>query len=402
MRTLAYIANRPDWMDQAQGWRDKTKALEERLSDVLHERLTARFVDRRTTALMRALNVRSDTVAGVADDGEVTVEGEVVGHLEGVHFTPDAGGSALADRALRQAATRAVGPEIARRLGKLAAEADEAFSVIPNPRAGGGDVLWNGALTARIVNDDPFAPRVRLLGDLGPVPTRERAQRRIEAWLASEAGRALRELRRLRQAVDSGALTGLPRGLAFRLIEAGGVIPRGDVERDLAALSQHERRTVKTFAIRVGAHSVWLPGALKPRARLLAQAFVTEPFRPGGEALLPLPSPAPSPRALAAFGRRAVGSWSAPVETLERFAELSRAAGKAPLPPEALSELGWTAEQAKQVQAALRLPRADKAPRPGHPAPPPKDSPFAALAQLTQPPAPPRRKRRPRRKAASA
>jgi ATP-dependent RNA helicase SUPV3L1/SUV3 len=204
--------------------------------------------------------------------------------------------------------------------------------------------------------------------------------------------------------VDSGALTGLPRGLAFRLIEAGGVIRRADVERDLAALSQHERRTVKTFAIRIGAHSVWLPGALKPRARLLAQAFVVEPFRPGGEALLPLPSQAPSPRALSAFGRRAVGSWTAPVEALERFAELSRAAGKAPLADEALTELGWTAEQAKQVQTALRLPRADKTPRPGKPTPPPKDSPFAALAQLTRPPAPApsRRKRRPRRKAASA
>jgi ATP-dependent RNA helicase SUPV3L1/SUV3 len=350
---------------------------------------------------MRALNVRSDTLAGVADDGEVTVEGEVVGHLEGVHFTPDAGGSALADRALRQAATRAVGPEIARRLGRLAAEADEGFSVIPNPRAGGGDVLWQGALTARIINDYPFAPRVRLLGDLGPVPARERAQRRIEAWLASDAGRSLRELRRLRQAVDSGALTGLPRGLAFRLIEAGGVIPRADVERDLAALSQHERRTVKTFAIRIGAHSVWLPGALKPRARALAQAFVVEPFRPSGEGLIPLPVPAPSPRALAAFGRRAVGSWSAPVETLERFADLSRVAGKAPLPDEALTELGWTVEQAKQVQAALRLPRADKPARPGQPTVPPKDSPFAVLAQRTQPPAPPRRKRRPRRKAAA-
>lgn len=398
VRTLSYIANRPDWMDQAQGWRDKTKALEERLSDVLHERLTARFVDRRTTALMRALNVRSDTLAGVAEDGEVTVEGEVVGHLEGVRFTPDAGGSALADRALRQAATRAVGPEIARRLGRLASEADDAFSVTPD-----GDVMWRGALTAKVTGDDPFAPRVRLLGDLGPVPARERAQRRIEAWLASEAGRALRELRRLRQAVDSGALTGLPRGLAFRLIEAGGVIPRAEVERDLAALSQHERRTVKTFAIRIGAHSVWLPGALKPRARALAQAFTTgEAFRPVGEGLLPLPSPVPSPRALSAFGRRAVGQWSAPVEALERFADLSRAAAKAPLSADALTELGWTAEQARAVQAALRPPRADKAPRSGQPAPPPIDSPFALLAQLTQPPAPPRRKRRPRRKAATA
>lgn len=182
----------------------------------------------------------------------------------------------------------------------------------------------------------------------------------------------MRELRRLRQAVDSGSLNGLPRGLAFRLIEAGGVIPRAEVERDLAALSQHERRTVKTFAIRIGAHSVWLPGALKPRARLLAQAFVIQAFRPGDEPLIALPSPAPSPRTLAAFGRRAVGSWSAPVETLERFAELSRAAGKTPLSDETLTELGWTADQGKQVQAALRPPRADKAPRPGQPSPPPR------------------------------
>ncbi|MFC5373201.1 helicase-related protein [Brevundimonas faecalis] len=382
VRTLSYIANRPDWVAGAQAWRDRTKALEERLSDVLHDRLTARFVDRRTTALMRALNVRSDTLAGVAEDGEVTVEGEPVGRLDGVRFTPDAGGSALADRALRQAATRAVSPEIARRLGRLAADGDEAFGLTPD-----GDVLWRGALTAKVVGGDPFSPRLRLLGDLGPAPARERAQRRMEAWLAAEAGRALRPLRRLRQAVESGALTGLPRGLAFRLIEAGGVLPRREVERDLAALSQHERRTLKTFAVRVGACTVWLPEAVKPRALVLAQAFVaSEGFRPAGDGLLPLPSPAPSPRALSAFGRRAVGAWSAPIEALERFADLSRAAGKAPLDQEALTTLGWTADQARAIQTALRVPRAEKAPRPGKAdAAPPQASPFAALAQLRLP-----------------
>ncbi|MDO9588417.1 MAG: helicase-related protein, partial [Brevundimonas sp.] len=89
VRTLSYIANRPDWLDQAQGWRDRTKALEERLSDVLHERLTARFVDRRTTALMRALNVTEDAVADVEADGAVVVEGHAVGRLQGVDFQPD-------------------------------------------------------------------------------------------------------------------------------------------------------------------------------------------------------------------------------------------------------------------------------------------------------------------------
>ena len=134
VRTLSYIANRPDWVHDAQGWRDKTRALEDRLSDVLHERLTARFVDRRTTALMRALNVRDDTFAGVADDGEVTVEGQVVGQLQGVHFQMEKGSSALEDRTLRQAAVRAVTPEINRRLGRLAAETDEAFAVTPRRR----------------------------------------------------------------------------------------------------------------------------------------------------------------------------------------------------------------------------------------------------------------------------
>ncbi|HEY4587035.1 MAG TPA: helicase-related protein, partial [Brevundimonas sp.] len=404
VRTLSYIANRPDWMAGAQEWRDKTKALEERLSDVLHERLTARFVDRRTAALMRALNVRSDVLAGVAEDGEVTVEGEVVGHLDGVCFTVDAGGSALADRALRQAATRAVGPEVARRLGRLAADDDAAFSVTPD-----GGVLWTVALTGRIVNEDPFSPRVRLLGELGPVPARERAERRMEAWLAAEAGRALKPLKRLRHAIESGALTGLPRGLAFRLIEAGGLIPRREVERDLAALSQHERRTLKTFAIRVGAHSVWLPGVMKPRGATLLQAFLPREATKGlaGDGLLPLPEPAPSTRALSAFGRRAVGRWTAPVEALETFAEAQRAAGKTPLSDDALKGLGWTADQAKAIHAALRTPRAERAPRPGKPTPPPKDSPFAALAQLTQPPRPPakpkaarRPRRRPRRAAA--
>ncbi|HEU4535148.1 MAG TPA: hypothetical protein VFS00_13565, partial [Polyangiaceae bacterium] len=394
VRTLSYIANRPDWVADAKAWREKTRALEDRLSDVLHERLTARFVDRKTTALMRSLHDREATLAEVAGDGVVSVDGEAVGHLEGVRFAPSAGGSALADRTLKAAALRAVGPEIARRLGRLAADADAAFSVTPE-----GDVLWQGALAARISDGDPFTPRVRLIGDLGPQAARDRAQRRIEAFLSSEAGRALRDLRRLRTAIENGTLTGLPRGLAFRLVEAGGVLDRRDVERDLAALSQAERRTLKTFAVRVGPHSVWLPGALKPRASALAQAFAGPPLALRETGLSLLPEPPLGPRALSAQGLRAVGRFAIPVETLERLAELKREAGKADLSNAALAELGWSAAELKAVLAALRTPRAQQPDRPDKAPRPVKDSPFAALAALTAPPAPVRRKR-PRRKPA--
>ncbi|MFN7389879.1 helicase-related protein [Brevundimonas sp.] len=398
VRTLSYIANRPDWVADAKAWRDRTRILEDRLSDVLHERLTARFVDRKTTALMRSLHDREATLAEVAGDGVVTVDGEAVGHLEGVRFAPSAGGSALADRTLKTAALRAVGPEIARRLGRLAADADDAFSVTPD-----GDVLWQGALAARITGGDPFSPRIRLIGELGPQAAWDRAQRRIEAFLSSEAGRALRDLRRLKTAIETGTLTGLPRGLAFRLVEAGGVLDRREVERDLAALSQAERRTLKTFAVRVGHHSVWLPGVLKPRARALAQAFAAGEriaLRETGLSLLP--EPPPGARALSAQGLRAVGRFAIPVETLERLAELKREAGKADLSDAALTDLGWSAAELKTILSALRVPRVQQPDRPDKAPRPVKDSPFAALAALTASPEPARRKRSRRRKAREA
>jgi len=395
VRTLSYIANRPDWLDQAQGWRDRTKALEERLSDVLHERLTARFVDRRTTALMQALNVRGDAVAEVEDTGEVIVEGHSVGRLSGIDFQIDKGSSALEDRALRHAARQAVTPEIARRLGKLAAEPDEAFSVTPD-----GAVLWRGVQAGVITGGEPFTPKIRLLGDLGAVAARERAAKRLEAWLAGEAGRALRPLRRLKTAIENGTLKGLPRGVAYRLVEAGGIIDRREVERDLAALSQAERRTLKEFGIRVGAHSVWQPALLKDRARITAQAFVArEPFRPKPAGLSVLPDPPPSPRLLSAFGLRAVGRFAAPVELLEALPE-RRAGGEIRLSDKALRDLGVTADEARALLAALRTTRAQRPDRLDKAAKPVKDSPFAALSALTAPPPAPATARpaRPRRR----
>lgn len=387
VRTLSYIANRPDWLDQAQSWRDRTRALEERLSDVLHARLTARFVDRRTTALMQALNAREDAFAAVEADGAVVVEGHSVGRLSGVAFEMDKGSSALEDRILRHAARQAVTPEIARRLGRLAAEPDEAFSITPD-----GAVLWRGDQAGQVSGGTWFAPRVRLLGDLGPVAARERAQRRLEAWLAAEAGRALKPLRRLKTAMEDGTLKGLPRGVAWRLVEAGGVINRRDVERDLAALSQVERRTLKTFGIRLGAHSVWLPGVLKPRGKALAQAFVTgESFRPKTAGLTPLQEQPPSARLLSAFGMRAVGRFAVGVEVLEAISE-RRDRAKGVLSDVDLAELGIMAAEAKALITTLKATRA-KNPDRDSGARPIKDSPFAALSALTTPPAPARQKR---------
>jgi ATP-dependent RNA helicase SUPV3L1/SUV3 len=421
VRTLAYAANRPDWLKDPVHWQGRTRQLEDRISDALHEKLMQRFIDRRTSALMRGLHVHQTLLAGVAGDGSVTVEGHYVGRLRGLAFEPARGASALEDKALRAAAQRAVGPEVARRLGRLAAEADEAFSLQPD-----GVVMWRGEAAGRVDGDRPFAPRVRLYGELGPGPARERASQRLEAFLAAEAGRRLRPLKRLEAAIAEGRLLGLARGLAWRLAEAGGVLPRAQVEADVRALSQAERRALKSLGVRFGAFSLFLPALLQASARDFLAAFAgaqVRPWRPPIDQLSPLPAPPPSPKALAGRGLLAVGGLAAPVETLERLDALLRAAprqgGGTVVTDETLQALGWTADQAALVLRGLgfaptarptpgepvawrrrRTAAAKAAPQAAAPA-----SPFAALAALKEPPAPPARRprrRRPPRPAAAA
>jgi len=410
VRTLAYVANRSDWLRDPAHWQGRTRALEDRLSDTLHERLMQRFIDRRTSALMRGLNVGGELLAGIAADGAITVEGHYVGRLTGAHFDPARGASALEDKALRAAAERAIGPEVARRLGRLAAETDNAFAMLPT-----GMLLWRGEATGQLSGGGPFSPRVRLLGELGPPPARERAVRRLEAFVAAEAGRRLRPLRALKSAVSEGRIKGLARGLAYRLVEAGGVIDRAPIEADVRALSQVERRILRGFGVRFGAFSLFLPRLLDRDALDFTAAFAAlwaPHWRPAAGVVAALPEPAPPATALAALGLRAVQGLAAPVAGLEQLDEALRAtprrAGAAALDDAAISSLGWSRPETEQILRGLGYTRARPAATEDPPAwrrrttqkpreakAAPGASPFAALAALT-PPA----KRRPRRKRA--
>jgi ATP-dependent RNA helicase SUPV3L1/SUV3 len=405
VRTLAYVANRPDWLGDPGHWQALTKGLEERLSDTLHEKLMARFIDRRTSVLMRQLGERGDLFAGISEDGAVTVEGHYVGKLRGLHFEAPRAATTLEEKALRGAARRAVGPEIARRLGELAAEPDEAFSVTPD-----GTVLWRGA-AAGVVQGE----RVRLLGELGPEPARERAARRLEAWVAAEGVRRLGPLRALQAAMASGQLRGLPRGLAHRLIEAGGVMDRRPVEADLRALSQAERRMLRSLGVRIGAFSLFLPSLTAPEALAFAQALEGGAWRAPVDKLSRLPNPAPSAKAMSARALRAVGALAVPVDQLEQLDDLlrngPRQAGGLVLTEEARHKLGWGEADARAILKSLGFAPVNKGEVVGWrrrqekavqvPLPPPANSPFAALAQLTAPP-PARKRRKPRRKARTA
>ncbi|MBV9076278.1 MAG: hypothetical protein JO048_02200, partial [Methylobacteriaceae bacterium] len=364
VRTLAYIANRADWLSDPHAWQGKARDLEDRLSDTLHQSLMQRFVDRRTSTLLRSLSRRAGPVlGGIGSDGAVTVEGHVVGRLAGVQFEPERGQSELENRALRGAVERVVAPEIARRLGELAGEGDEAFALRP-----GGVVEWRGFAAGRISGGGPFKPRVRLIGDIGAEPSRERAARRREAFVAGEASRRLAPLKRLTEAISDGRLKGLARGVAYQLAEQFGILDRRRADEHVRALSRQERRALKSLGVRFGAFSLHLPALLEPEAQAIGAVFAelaAPRFRPAAEGLSVLPDPHPPPEAMSLRGLIAVAGLVAPALALERFDALLRAGSKRPtvveLKPNIADELGWTLVQAEQILRALGFVRVRKA-----------------------------------------
>jgi ATP-dependent RNA helicase SUPV3L1/SUV3 len=384
VRTLAYLAHRSEWLADPTYWRDQTRALEDRLSDTLHEKLMARFVDQRTSALIRGLGARREILAGVGGDGVVTVEGFEVGRLRGLTFDAVRGAGALEQKTLRRAAERVVSPEINRRLGVLAGEADDAFSFTPD-----GLVLWRGEAAAAMGGGDPFNPAVRLLTELGARPARERAQRRLAGFVAAQSRRRFASLWRLTQAIASDRLRGLARGVAWRLAETGGVIDRRQVEPDLTSLSRSERRNLRQHGVRVGTFCLWLPDQLNEEARVLAAALGP----PGGT------------RTDGLRGLARVGEVAATVEELERLGESLRAAprrnGGAVLTHETLAQLAATAQRGEQILHALGFypsgqseARVWRRRRERSPTAKVIHSPFAALGSLT----PTRKPRHPRRR----
>src|SRR5207253_7597058 len=151
IRSWAYIAHRSDWLAEPAKWAERTREVEARLSDALHERLTQRFVDRRTAVLVRDIGAHgADALpVTVAADGEVSVGPEPIGHLTGFDFRVDPNARFADKRLLLAAAERRLGEELDRRANALVEAGDEAFALALDEN-GGLAGAWEEQLLARL------------------------------------------------------------------------------------------------------------------------------------------------------------------------------------------------------------------------------------------------------------
>jgi ATP-dependent RNA helicase SUPV3L1/SUV3 len=270
IRTWTFVANRPDWLADPEHWQGITREVENKLSDALHERLTERFVDRRTSVLMRRLRENTVLNTEIGKTGEVTVEGHVIGRLDGFTFAPEAAEAGSDAKALQATALKALAGEIDARAEKLAAAPDDQFVLTSD-----GTIRWTGDAVAKLVAaDDVLHPRLRIISDerLNGAP-REAVQTRLDLWLKTHIEKLLGPLFDLHKAED---ITGIARGIAFQLIEALGVLERAKIAAEMKDLDQPSRASLRKYGIRFGAYHIYLPALLKPAARALASLLWAE------------------------------------------------------------------------------------------------------------------------------
>ncbi|MCB1381356.1 MAG: helicase [Notoacmeibacter sp.] len=378
IRTWTYVSNRPGWLADPAHWQEKTRETEDRLSDALHERLTKRFVDRRTSVLMKRLRENTMLEAEISPTGTVTVEGHHVGELQGFRFSADRTAEGEDAKAIRAAAQKALGAEFDARAERFAASANGDLAL----DTASGMVRWLGAPVATLAaGEDVLRPRVILLADEQLTgPARDKVAARAERFVHWQVEQYLKPLLDLQSAEG---LEGMARGVAFRLVEALGVVNRRDIADDVKSLDQDARGRLRRLGVRFGAYHIFLPALLKPAPAGLVTLLwalgndgkdkpgfgdVVSAMAAGRTSVVTDPAFAPEFYRLAGF--RNLGRRSVRVDILERLADLIRPAlswqpGQGPRPdggydgraflvtPAMMSILGATAEDMEEILKGL-------------------------------------------------
>jgi len=399
IRTWTYIAHQPDWVETGEDWAERTRAVEDKLSDALHQALTQRFVDRRTALLLRDLGDRQDLSVRVEADGAVQVDGETLGSLSGFAFSVDPASSHGEKRLVMAAAEKTLQQEFMRRTRQLADDDDAVFELAEGPAGQGGpagpQIRWRGATIATLHPGRTLVtPQIRLTAgaDRLEAALRTNILTRLQAWLNRQLDIRLAALVSLDTllADRAGTTSGACRGIAYQLLDQGGCLERDMVADLLGRLTGRDRAALRQCGVVSGTVHLFAPALLKPEAsrwRLMLWHLVHGddqlPALPGKGRMV-MPATRALPRAAyAVVGFWPVGRCAIRVDRVERIATLTRRLAQTRggfVPPPGLAcEAGLSRGELEQLLEALgyrrqartgEIERSDDAPSPhdGEPA----------------------------------
>ncbi|QNE32074.1 helicase [Sphingomonas sp. NBWT7] len=393
IRTWAYIAQRRDWLADPAHWAARTLAVEERLSDALHASLTQRFVDKRTSALMKQIGAGAGALpVEIGPQGEVTIDTHAIGRLDGFRFTVAPEARASDKRLLLATAEKRLASERRSRGEALVGSADDAFVLEP-----GGGIVWGGHVAGRLARGRSLARPVVVLDDalncLDPAQRRAAAER-MQRWVEGQIAAHLPALTALATMARDPAATPALRSVAGAIEASGGLTPRLPVRVAVEALTGADRQRLRRAGVTIGALDLFDARLLRPRARgwraaLLAAAGLAVPDAPrDGASVLPRGAPG----AVIEAGYRPLGAQAARIDLVERIARAAHDArnGRAPFVPDPAlaTSIGLEAGTIARLMTELGfrpLPEGRWAWRgrpPAKVAAPRRDNAFAALVEL--------------------
>ncbi len=260
VRTWSYVANKKNWADNSDFWIERTKNIEDRLSDKLHEELTKNFVDKRMSVLSRSL--KQDIILGteIRNEDEVIIDGQYIGKLKGMKLELDLkSGSLKTDiKSLKKAARQAIAPELMRRVNRIIKS--EVLEIDDNHK-----ICWHDNPIAFIAPGKNYLnPKLELLVDEAiDLESKKKLKINLESKLTKLIKTDLSDLVNLSETKFKNSYV---RALCYQLFENNGIMKRENINQIVKNISKEDRVNLKKAGIKIGRYHIYLPKMLKPNA----------------------------------------------------------------------------------------------------------------------------------------
>ena len=258
VRTWSYVSNKSNWVENQDYWIERTKNLEDKLSDKLHEELTKTFIDKRASVLARGLKQDITFDTEIINDEIVMINKQYIGHLKGLKLELDLKVDALdADiKSLKKAARHNVSPEIIKRITQII---DTGLIELNNDFK----IYWKNYPIAKIIpGTDYLNPKIQLIIDeMIENEERNKLDLFIQEWIQKKINTELKSLIDLKNTRENNSEL---RALAYHLYENNGVVKRDEVSSYLKKLDQNERKKLRSLGVKFGRYHIFLFKLFKP------------------------------------------------------------------------------------------------------------------------------------------
>tara|TARA_E500000331_G_scaffold121247_1_gene118422 strand:+ start:3965 stop:6451 length:2487 start_codon:yes stop_codon:yes gene_type:complete len=261
VRTWAYVANKKNWVQNQDYWIERTKDIEDKLSEKLHEELTKSFIDKRISVLSRGLKDSKTLETKIIDDGKVMIDAQYIGQLKGLKLFLDFQSSSSINtdlKSLKKAARHGIAPELMRRVSKI--KKNKNLSLKNDYK-----IYWeNNPIAFISAGKNYLDPRIDLIVDEAiDIESKEDLKKFLSTWLKELINSELNDLVNLNK---DNIKNKYVRALCFRLFENNGVLKRELVNSLTKILSKEDRNILRKMGVKIGRYHIFLPKMLKPGA----------------------------------------------------------------------------------------------------------------------------------------